>query len=87
MTTSYFPRSAAVKATKLTADTSAFIITFNHGRIGYPFLVDNGKGIFVVIGDGKAIEIHVGDWVVESGNRTEVHADADFCESFCPVAS
>jgi hypothetical protein len=80
----YFPRAAAVKATKLIAGTSAFIIAFNNGRTGYPFAIDNGKGIFIVTGPGIATEIQVGSWVVENGNGVEFYDDAKFCGDFTP---
>jgi hypothetical protein len=79
----HFPRSSAVKATQITAD----ILSFNRGRTTYPIAFDNGRDLFIVTGPGVATEIQVGAWVVEHANGVEVHAEADFCQNFCSVAS
>jgi hypothetical protein len=93
----HFPRSAAVKATRLTADSSSFCLSFNNGRgPSGPFAMDNGLGIFIgtvtMNGDGKVsemkpTEMHLGDWVTEGANGVEVHAAADFSANFCSIAS
>jgi hypothetical protein len=83
----HFPRSAAVQATKLTADTATFILNFNHGRTTYPFAMDNGRVVYIVTGPGAATEVPIGDWVIENVTGVEVHTDADFCAKFCQAAS
>jgi hypothetical protein len=84
--TRYFPRSAGVKAAKLTADISGFILAFNNGRTSYPFAMSNGQAVFIVTGAGKATEVHVGDWIVESASGIEVCGSEKFCSEFCAAS-
>ena len=84
--TRYFPRSSAVKATQLTAKTSEFILAFNHERTGYPWAMDNGKGIFIITGPGIVTEIPVGAWAIETADGVIVRADDSFTLDFCPAA-
>jgi len=81
----YFPRAAAVKASRLTANTNRddFLLSFNRGRTTFPFLMDNGTDIFLLTAPGTGAPIPMGGWLVEAASGVEVHADPDFRGKFC----